>query len=108
MIPRNEWEWCGEHGHLVGLNRCFFRLHTRVGAWRISTVGEYFPNSDTIQKSLSGFADDHFYETMVFQMKQVAGEWEVDSWTEVERDFASTRNEAQRMHMRMCEKYAKA
>src|SRR5690554_4769830 len=42
-IPESEWVWCGYPGHFIASNNCRFHMHTRVGKWRISTVGDYWP-----------------------------------------------------------------
>lgn len=69
-IPEGEWVWCGYPGHFIASSKCRFHLHTRVGRWRISTVGDYWPyplpgqepKQDTI-----GF--ERFYETAIVEVE---------------------------------------
>lgn len=41
---RATWEWFGNAGHLIVGRDCRFHLATLVGAWWVSTVGEYLPD----------------------------------------------------------------
>lgn len=96
-IERGEWQWFGNAGHFICGNDCRFHLFTRVGDYLISTVGEYWPDSQ-VRKIHANFHDpewlranahlkgyhfdaayrerfgfekigyDRTYETMVFRM----------------------------------------
>lgn len=44
-IPREKWVWMPHAGHLCVGNYCQFHLTTRVGKYLISTLGEYWPDS---------------------------------------------------------------
>jgi hypothetical protein len=43
-IPRQDWKWFGHAGHLIVSSSCRFHLCTQVGAYLVSTVGEYWPD----------------------------------------------------------------
>jgi hypothetical protein len=53
----------GHAGHFVGSNYCRFHLHTHVGPYCVSTVGDYWPRSATEQEPI-GY--QRTYETMVW------------------------------------------
>lgn len=42
-VPVEKWRWFGCPGHLIVGHSCRFHLHTRIGNYRVSTVGEYWP-----------------------------------------------------------------
>lgn len=89
---KNNWKWYGHAGHLIVGHDCRFHLCTLIGEYLISTVGEYWPDSDVreiLAKSrgitLEGRGDareadarrklgyieigcDRKYETMVFKV----------------------------------------
>lgn len=44
MIPKDQWEWFGNNGHLIVGHDCRFHLCTVVGKYLISTVGQYWPD----------------------------------------------------------------
>lgn len=44
-VARDEWEWFGSPAHLIVGRDCRFHMATRVGAWLVSTVGEWLPDS---------------------------------------------------------------
>lgn len=100
-IPRDRWKWHGRPGHFIGARNCLFRLHTHVGRWCVSTVGEYMPNG-TEQPRTIGV--DRFFETMVFRCD--AKGIEPESWEEI--DFApyNDRDAAEAGHIAMCERWA--
>ena len=43
MANISEWKWFGCAGHLIVSQWCRFHLCTQVGAFLVSTVGEYWP-----------------------------------------------------------------
>ena len=47
VYPREKWEWFGSPGHLIVSFDCRFHLHTLVGPWVVSTVGEWCPDSSS-------------------------------------------------------------
>lgn len=84
-IPEDEWIWCGYPGHFIASNSCRFHLHTRVGDWRISTVGDYWPRpvrGEEPHQETIGFR--RYYETAIVAVSGFGehGEGEVvgDHW----------------------------
>lgn len=93
-IPKSEWQWFGDPGHLIVGHDCRFHLCTQVGPWLVSTVGKYLPDEGVreieakhrgIELQGRGYyrrADymnkigyqtvglDRLYETMVFRAGQ--------------------------------------
>lgn len=73
-------------GHLIVADQCRFWLHTRVGRWRISTIGDWRP------PHLEGEREDigwqRAFETMVFELGE---DGEPVDWNE--RDSAGYDNE---------------
>lgn len=69
-------QWLGEPGHFVCASHCRWRLHTHVGQWCISSVGEHYVRGATemeIMGSLVGYAEGEprmFYETMVTRLDE--------------------------------------
>lgn len=115
-IPEREWKWDGHAGHLIVGDRCQFHLNTRIGNYRISTVGEYRPQSsgklDGERLGGKEYAEFHsvglnrLFETFVFECSG-AGFGEVDSWMEIDSDVANDHDSATEAHMKMCDKYAR-
>ena len=107
-IYQGEWRWFGCAGHFIAASRCRFHLHTRVGEYRISTVGEYvlWREDDFTEVGLG-----RLYETMVFRVEDgdadgCPGEGHVSDWSEVASDGYNTWQDAHRGHLAMCAKYA--
>jgi hypothetical protein len=48
----NDWRWFGCAGHLIVARDCRFHLCTQVGAFLVSTVGEYWP-SESVREILA-------------------------------------------------------
>ena len=95
-MTRDNWIWMPHAGHLCVGHECRFHLNTYVGGFIVSTVGEWWPDSqvreihaDVRGTKLQGMGDDRArdflrkvgfieigsgrtYETMVFRAK--AGE----------------------------------
>lgn len=96
------WVWCGYAGHFVGAKSCQFHLHTRVGNYRVSTVGDYHPGGREEMETLG--AGDCFYETFVFRVEGMGthGEGDVVDWSEVEVDRYRTSDEACAGHLAFC------
>ena len=81
-VPESEWVWCGWAGHCIGAPKCLLRLHTRVGDYRVSTVGAYVPRS----KDYKEIGYQRFAETYVFRVSGhgVHGEGEVSEWSKID------------------------
>ncbi len=105
MIPVSAWVWCGYPGHFIGASSCRMHLNTRVGGYRISTVGDY-RRGDGQQPQEIG--SGRLYETMVFEVEGLGlhGEGEVTDWRGIDADWAwgayQTAEEAEEGHMRIC------
>ena len=105
MVERIE---LGCAGHLLVASSCQWRRHTRVGDYRISTVGNYYyPDEDGERKPVGC---NRFFETMVFC---VTGDCEDDEgcgcgnadFSEIDMDGYNTAGEAHVGHEQMVEKY---
>lgn len=117
-ISESEWRWDGHAGHLIVAKWCRFHLSTRVGDYRISTIGEYVqPNIAGIEpdgKDLGGpeYAEfesvglGRLFETYVFRVHG-DGLGEVDDWGEIDSLSANDHDTANANHLAMCRKYAK-
>jgi hypothetical protein len=46
LIPEKDWKWFGNAGHFICAFDCQFHLCTLIGDILVSTVGQYFPDSD--------------------------------------------------------------
>lgn len=106
-VPESEWVWCGYAGHFIGARSCHFHLSTRVGRYRVSTVGDYHPSSHTDEEPKQ-IGLGRLYETFVFEVDGHGGhgEGEVTSWSEVDSEGCNDATEAERIHMAMCRKWA--
>ncbi len=98
-------------GHFVAARSCAWRRHTQVGNYRISSVGDYFPERGKERERL-GAGDDCFFETMVFETtgepykgNEGCGCHEVKSYSEIDGERYATAGEAQAGHERYVEKY---
>lgn len=60
-------QWIGWPGHFCGVWQCGFRLHTHVGRFCVSTVGDWRPHPDEPAASLAS-NPTALYETMVFRL----------------------------------------
>jgi len=106
-VPIEKWKWFGMPGHLCVANRCRFHLHTKIGPYKISTVGAFYPNENS--KRMQEIGWDRDYETYVF---------DGDDLSEIDGDGISLDKDAkgnpyladelaEKMHMKYCIKYSK-
>lgn len=102
-----DWVWCGYAGHFIASPRCFFHLHTRVGRWRISTVGDYRPRGEDFPPETMG-AGPELYESMVFPVSGYGthGEGDVTKWEEERTVRYMTAEEACVGHLELCREFA--
>ncbi len=104
MIAPASWTWFGQAGHFIAAHRCRFHLHTHVGGYCVSTVGEYFPmlipGVDREQPTEVGV--DRLYETMVFKIRKDGDH----NWRPLEQRGYQRREDANMGHMTMCVLYA--
>jgi hypothetical protein len=112
-IPESEWVWCGYPGHMIASDSCLLHLHTRVGDYRVSTVGDYHPSDlhdprGGRTKEAQNIGVGRKYETFVFRVSGDGehGEGEVDDWGEIDAEGYNEAVDAERGHMAMCRKYA--
>ena len=109
-IPEKEWRWHGHAGHNIIGPECRFVMHTEIGTYRISTVGDYYCRNERREV---GF--NRYYETYVSKTNGIAGSccddpdctWtKVADWCEIDGIGANTFSEAEANHMAACDKYA--
>lgn len=103
-----KWVWCGYPGHFIGAADCQMHLHTRVGDFRVSTVGDYRPPGHTHGPKPIGAGEDSLYETFVFEVAGFGehGEGTPTTWGEVEARRYATAEEAEAGHMELCRRFA--
>ncbi len=100
-------EWLETPGHFICAEKCYFRMHTHIGKYCISTVGEMYPDSHRSprpQAEPETIGSGRLYETMVFELDE-DGEHNGD-----DIDFAgyNDREAATAGHMTTIEKYVEA
>lgn len=112
-IPESEWIWCGYAGHFICSEACHMHLHTRVGDYRISTVGDYHPPDFADPrcaptKKMKDIGYGRKFETFVFRVsgEGLHGEGKVSEWSEIDAEGYNEMVDAERGHMAMCRKYA--
>lgn len=100
----SNWTWFGQAGHFCAADRCCYHLHTHVGNYCVSTVGEYFlsPND---RRPVPVGSTAHLYECLVFRLDE-SGE-HIAEYVELEVVRSMTREEAQAAHAKMCRKWSK-
>jgi len=106
-LSQSKWVWCGYAGHFVAASSCRMHLHTRVGDYRISTVGDYRPDGNGSPAEEIGAGRK--YETFVFRVTGEGehGEGEVTEWSEIWTDAYNEPTDAERGHMEMCRLFAR-
>lgn len=103
-------------GHLIVASSCRFRRHTQVGNdFRVSTVGDYYPDHRDGKRDTIGAGDKSFFETMVFRTLKAqdtgnegCGCHAVADWCEIDGKRYATAGEAQKGHEQFVAKYRKA
>ena len=98
-------------GHFIAARSCFWRRHTQVGGYRVSSIGNYFPERGGERQTI-GAGDDAFFETMVFRIQneqergnEGCGCCAVADWSEIDGERYATAGEAQAGHERYIKKY---
>ena len=99
-------------GHLIVSQSCRWRRHTQIGSrFRVSTVGDYFPDWHGPRETIGSGAQDWF-ETMVFVTTSQpdtgndgCGCLTVDDYNEIDGRRYATAGEAQAGHDAMIAKY---
>ena len=104
-IPASHWIWDGHAGHLIVAFDCRFHLTTRVGNYRISTVGDWQERKGDEPKEIGA---GRTHETYVFRTDD---DGNVDVYTEIDSDVygpgVNACAQANAGHMAMCRKYAR-
>lgn len=113
MIPMEKWKWKGLPGHFIGSESCIFRLCTIIDKYMISTVGAMYVGSYAERKLMEIGMQRH-YETFVFFIDKNGTRKgsEIDTDSIYIGHNAKTSDEswdkkAEKMHMKMCKKYAR-
>lgn len=98
-------------GHLIVASRCRWHRHTQVGLFRISSIGNYYPDPKGERDRL-GAGEDSFFETLVFKTtdkpdpdNEGCGCFEIADWQEIDGERYATAGEAQAGHERYVAKY---
>lgn len=94
-------------GHLCVASSCHWRRHTRVGDYRISTLGDYYQSGSDERETIGC---DRYFETKVFRITgestddEGCGCGEAD-FSEIDFDGYNLAGDAQLGHEQMVEKY---
>lgn len=108
-IPESEWVWCAYPGHFIGSCNCRMHLNTRVGDWRISTVGDYWPHplpGEKQKRETIGW--NRWYETAIVHVTGHGehGDGEVDGDHWIYGYEGEDPGPAEAGHMEWCRKVA--
>lgn len=106
-IRSNKWEWKGSAGHLKVWKDCLFHLHTKIGDWTVSTIGEYYPERPLNEKwEMEEIGIKRHYETFVFDSRMnIIDTYGVEK-TEI-KTYVQCQIEAERNHIEACKHYSK-
>lgn len=111
--PMSDWKWFGKAGHFICGHLCQHHLCTQVGAFLVSTVGDYHPDMNRIGDRLGPqrtIGCDRTHETYVFRVED--GRCECGCGlpnfdkSEIDSLSANSDAEADQNHITMCRKYA--
>ena len=111
-LARSQWKWFGYAGHLCVSDQCLFTMATQVGNYLISTVGDYRRYHRGDMAPLGSGRED-FFETAVFPAGHVCNmsgcgcEMPDIGGGELDMERCSTAGEAQKIHIKYCEKYSR-
>lgn len=105
MISREQWKYRGIAGHFIGSRNCVFHIHTKIGVYRVSTVGAWYPRDE--DKSMREIGWNRHYETMVFAEDEKGN---VPQWNELYQqgikhegdDPEASDRKAEAMHDEVC------
>lgn len=134
-MAKQDWIWMPHAGHFICGHDCRFRLNTYVNGYIVSTVGEYWPDSqirkiiaETRRINIRGKGDDwnadymkkigfdeigadRKYETMVFKAKKQGNDsccpYRIDSGIELDFEGYNESRKAYQGHLKLCEKWDK-
>lgn len=123
-IDKSDWVWFGTPGHFLCSRWCRFHLCTQVGAFLVSTVGEYVhprhgggredKEAEWLRRNWPGedIGYNRKYETMVFAAGPICTEpgcgcgMPTINGHEIDCIGANTRQQATANHMELCKKFA--
>lgn len=133
-IPKEKWIWMPHPAHFICSSDCKFFLATKIGKYIVSTVGEYFPDSEIREIFANsrgvilegkgdarradymkkiGFEDIGYnrkYETMVFKARKgitcKVCPFVIDGGSDIDFCSYNEPNEAYEGHLKMCKKWA--
>ena len=109
MIQQEKWKWFGHAGHFICASRCRFNLHTKIGKFIVSTIGDYHPDKDGPMDTI-GAGKDAFFETFIFlaaKTNQECGCPQPETWEEIDSERYATHEAANKGHIKYCRKYAR-
>ena len=100
-------------GHFCGARNCQWRRHTQVGHYRVSSVGNYYPDGrGNAKRTPLGCDLTDFFETMVFETllsldpgSEGCGCRVVKSFSEIDGARYETAGAAQQGHQQFVTKY---
>lgn len=72
-VTKDKWVWMPHPAHFICSDRCRFFLATKVGKYIISTVGEYWPDSQ-VRKIHAEIHDKKWY------LEQIQNDVKGDAW----------------------------
>lgn len=133
-MKKEDWVWMPHAAHFICGRDCEFSLATYVGGYIVSTVGEYFPDSQVREihaKSrgikLEGIGDareldyrrkigyepigfERLYETMVFKAGSSTEKccpFRAVDWTNVDFNGYNEPGDAMKGHLKLCKKWSR-
>lgn len=90
----------GQPGHFCDAKHCRWHLHTHVGPYCVSSVGDYWPKGATAPEMVGW---KRLYETMVFRLD---AEGEAANYAALDCAAYNTRDDANAGHAREVERWA--
>lgn len=94
------WIWLGQAGHFICSYDCRFHLHTHVGNYCVSTVGDWHPRGS---EKADTVGVDRLFETMVFPLDD---DGETKDWSGLDFRGYNDREAANAGHAEMCHRWA--
>lgn len=101
-------------GHLIVADSCQWKRHTQVGKYRVSSIGDYYPQCGDKRDTI-GAGKESFFETLVFETtgeqdaeNEGCGCRTIKAWGEIDGERYATAGAAQEGHERYVAKYARA
>lgn len=102
-------KYFGCAGHFICAHDCQFHIHTHVGGYCVSTVGEYMPPHVEREDEWEDIGYGRKYETMVFRLAGSTCGYgigkHIDDHNELEVVGYNDHDAANEGHEAMCQKY---